>query len=124
MGRGWIAIVALALSAATAAPASASSIVYLKDGNVQLAAPDGSSVNQITTDGGWESPSQSDDGTIFAVKKGEEEGYPVRRIYTFDRAGNQIRPAVKSGYAHSSTFAGPIRAQSSPSGALLAYHYI
>src|SRR3954454_11076683 len=119
-----MAMSAVAAAAFAAAPAHASSIVYLKDGNVQLASPDGGSVKQITTGGDWESPSQSDDGTIFAVRKGEEKGYPVRRIYTFDRAGNQIRPAVKSGYTHSSTFAGPIRAQSSPSGSLLAYHYV
>jgi WD40-like Beta Propeller Repeat len=120
----FISLIAAAAAALAASPASASSLVYLKDGNVQLAAPDGSAARPITTGGGWESPSQSDDGTIFAVTKGEEEGYPVRRIHTFDRAGNELRPAVKSGYTHSSTFAGPIRAQASPSGALLAYHYI
>jgi hypothetical protein len=124
MGRSWIAIAALALSAGAAAPAHASSIVYLKEGDVQLAAPDGGSVEQITTGGGWESPSQSDAGTIFAVRKADENGYPVRRIYKFDRTGKQIGTAVKAGYTNSATFAGPIRAQSSPSGSLLAYHYL
>lgn len=117
------ALIALAATAATAAPAQASSIVYLKDGNVQLAAPDGSAARQITTGGDWESPSQADGGRIFAVKKGEENGYPVRRIYTFDRKGTLLGTPVKAGYTNSSTFIGPIRAQSNPSGSLLTYHY-
>ena len=48
--------------------ASADSIVYVKDGNVWLAAGDGGSQYQVTTDGTAEhpyrSPSQADDGTI------------------------------------------------------------
>ena len=64
--RGLVAAAAaLALSPALA---SADSIVYVKDANVWLAAGDGGSQYQVTTDGTAEhpyrSPSQADDGTI------------------------------------------------------------
>lgn len=121
--KTYIALVAAVGAALAAAPASASSLVYLKDGNVQLAAPDGSSARSVTTGGGWESPMQADDGTILTVKKGEENGYPVRRIYKFDRSGNPIGTPVKAGYTNSSTFIGPIRADVAPNGALISYHY-
>src|SRR3954454_5044024 len=120
-GAGFTA--ALVVSALAAAPAGASSIVYLKDGNVQLAAPDGGSAKQVTKVGGLESVTQSDDGTTFAIKKGEDNGYTVRRIYSFDRQGNLLRNPVKAGYTNASTFAGPIRAQASPDGSFIAYHY-
>src|SRR5215207_4570102 len=63
---------ALALSPAVA---SAESLVYVKDGNVWLAAGDGGSQYQVTMDGTderpYRSPSQADDGTI-AVGYGDE----------------------------------------------------
>jgi hypothetical protein len=61
-------VLLLAAAALTicAAQASADSIVYLKDGNVWLSAPDGSQARQLTTGGRWASPSQADDGTIVA----------------------------------------------------------
>ena len=66
---------ATAVLAFAPAAASADSIVFLKDYNVWLAAPDGSELTQVTTDGTYErpylSPSQADDGTI-AVAKGTE----------------------------------------------------
>src|SRR3954469_22354973 len=120
-----IALIAALAAAFIAAPATASgsSLVYLKDGNIQLAAPDGSGERPITSGGAWESPMQADAGTILAVKKGDENGYPVRRIYKFDRTGAPIGTPVKAGYTNSSTFAGPIRADVAPGGALVAYHY-
>src|SRR3954454_1981564 len=52
----------------TATAASADSIVYLKQGNVFLAHPDGTGEHQVTTDGAesvpYTSVSQADDGTI------------------------------------------------------------
>jgi WD40 repeat protein len=61
---------AVAISLSAAATASADSIVYLKDGNVFLAAPDGTTEHQVTTDGTesvpYTSVSQADDGTIVA----------------------------------------------------------
>lgn len=63
-----VATVALALPAA----AHADSIAYVKDHNVWVAAPDGSRQHQVTRDGttewGYASPSQADDGTILAAR--------------------------------------------------------
>lgn len=59
-----------AVAAVLPAAAQADSIVFIKDANVWLAAPDGSKLTQVTTDGTPEfpylSPSQADDGTIAA----------------------------------------------------------
>ena len=57
-----------------AAPAAASSIAYIKEGNVWLISPDGSRDRQVTTDAtdttAYNWPSQADDGTILA-KRGD-----------------------------------------------------
>lgn len=64
------ALAASALSLGLVSTASADSIVYVKDGNVWIAKPDGSSQYQVTRDGTtaqpYRSPSQADDGTIAA----------------------------------------------------------
>ena len=57
-------LLAFALSAA----ANADSIVYIDQGNVWSAQPDGSGKVQLTTGGGWHSPTQADDGTIAASR--------------------------------------------------------
>jgi hypothetical protein len=60
-------IAGLLLLAAPAA-AQADSIVYIDQGNVWSARPDGSAKVQLTTGGGWHSPTQADDGTVAAVQ--------------------------------------------------------
>jgi hypothetical protein len=58
-------------STANSADNGAGSIAYIKDGNVWLAAPDGSSAHPLTTDGeqnGYHDPSQAPDGTIYALQ--------------------------------------------------------
>src|SRR3954469_19301978 len=57
-------LAALALPAA----AHADSIVYIDQGNVWSASPDGARKVQLTTGGGWHSPTQADDGTVAAVQ--------------------------------------------------------
>jgi hypothetical protein len=63
-----------AAGALVALPATdwADSIVFVKDGDVWLANPDGSGQYQVTLDGTpndpHESPSQADDGTIVAIR--------------------------------------------------------
>ena len=51
----------------SAGPAIADSMVFIRDGNVWLANPDGSGQYQVTLDGTpdspYSSPSQADDGT-------------------------------------------------------------
>src|SRR4051812_18633821 len=50
------------------AVANADSIVYIDQGNVWSASPDGARKVQLTTGGQWHSPTQADDGTIAAVQ--------------------------------------------------------
>ena len=54
-----------------AAPALADSIAYVKDGDVWLAAPDGSRTLQVTHTGGYSYVSQADTGEMIALAPGE-----------------------------------------------------
>jgi hypothetical protein len=60
------------------------SLVYILDFNVWLAAPDGSGARSLTTDGGesipYHDPTQSDDGTVYALRGS-------RSLVRIDRAG-------------------------------------
>jgi len=100
--------------------AHADSIVYIRDGNVWSAAPDGTRAVQLTDGGQWHSPTQADDGTIAAVDgtgKGiailARDGRPLRTITTtFAKSGN------------GDTFApNPVQLALSPDGSKLAYSY-
>src|SRR5262249_22696948 len=62
-----ILLAALVAAGIAASPAAADSIVYVKQGNLYLTSPDGSQGYQVTSDGGYSSPSQADDGTIGAL---------------------------------------------------------
>src|SRR3954449_9387078 len=76
------------------AVANADSIVYIDQGNVWSASPDGARKVQLTTGGQWHSPTQADDGTIAAVQGTgpitvmARDGRPLRTITT---------PPAKSG---------------------------
>lgn len=63
-----LVLLASAVGLAVPSAAAADSLVFVKDGNVWLARPDGSGQYQVTSDGGYASPSQADDGTIVAAK--------------------------------------------------------
>ena len=91
-----ILLLAAAALAVCAAPASADSIVYLKDGNVWLSAPDGSQARQLTTGGRWASPSQADDGTIVAA-----DGDTIVRMSTRGLRPGRYRLSVKAAGARS-----------------------
>jgi hypothetical protein len=107
--------ISLSLFLALAAPAAADSIVYTKDANIWVARPDGSEARQITRDGGYQSPSQADDGTILAVR-GD-------KLYKFDRQGHQLAAfgSVLTGKPGSIGAVGPFDARISPDGTKLAY---
>jgi hypothetical protein len=123
--RAWMAAVAVALApVAGPADATASSLVYLKGGDVYLSAPDGSSAKRLTSGGGYESPSQADGGMIVAIKPGQENGVTVRRIHRMDRAGRPLGPPVATGPTNSATYSGPLSAEVAPDGSLLAYHFL
>ena len=108
----------LALAAAPAA--SADSIVFTKDANVWVAAPDGSGQRAVTTDGSaaapYSDPSQADDGTILARR-----GTQLLRI---DRQGNALGPAmptVMTSKPANVNAVGPFDPRISPDGTKVAY---
>ncbi len=112
-----VAVVALLVSAGSA---QASSLVYIKDYNIWLANPDGSEQRQLTTDGfkelPYESPSQSDDGTILAGRG--------LRFVKLDRQGNRIGsllPTILVGKPDNAYAIGPFDPKLSPDGHKLAY---
>lgn len=107
--------------AACAAPAAqADSIVFIDQGNVFSAHPDGSGKVQLTDGGRWHSPTQADDGTIAAV-----DG--TGPITVMSRDGKVLRtittPSAKSG--DGGTFAPrPVDLSFSPDGSKIAYSYV
>ena len=51
-----------------ASPAAADSILFVRDGNVWISTPDGTTERPLTAGGGFASPSMADDGTIVALR--------------------------------------------------------
>jgi hypothetical protein len=87
-------VVAISFGAIAPPPARAQtpgSIVYILDGNVWLASPDGSTNRQITTDGTmddpYRDPTQSDTGSIFALRHHAS-------LHQLGRDGRQLAPPV------------------------------
>jgi hypothetical protein len=122
MSRNALAAVAAgaALAGAAASPAMADSIVYVKNHNVWVMAPDGSKQRQVTRDGTagapYVSPSQADNGRIAAGK-----GYA---IVVVDRKGKRLSRFVprnlKDSTGHS-TAGQPTRVALSPDAKRIAY---
>jgi hypothetical protein len=113
------AAAALALSPAVA---SADSIVYVKGGNVWLAAGDGGSQYQVTTDGTAEhpyrSPSQADDGTI-AVGYGDE----ILRMRQNGQVLNRLDPPTLMNSVSHPMDGVPVDVAISPDGTKVAYSF-
>ncbi|HEX8206019.1 MAG TPA: hypothetical protein VF587_08180, partial [Solirubrobacteraceae bacterium] len=107
-----------------AAPAAADgSLSFVKDGNVFVSAPDGSGAKQLTTDGGYESPSQADDGTVVAARQTQEGERTPRRLHRMDRDGQLLNPPVVTVPVDNSYYIGPLQPKVSPDGRYVAYHY-
>ena len=105
----------LLLALLAPAAASADSIVYTKNHDVWLARPDGSAARQLTRDGGYQSPTQSNDGTIL-VQRGT-------RFIRMDRAGRTLATlnSVMTGLPLGVSAVGPFDPRISPDGTKLAY---
>ena len=105
--------------AATAAPAMAGSIAYIKDGNVWLSTDDGSRQFQVTTRGGYMDVSQADDGTMVALTG--------VRLHKLDRLGNVLAdfdtPVSDTRPPGERVFWGPFDPAISPDGQKVAYIY-
>lgn len=104
-------------TATLAAPASADSIAYVKDGNVWLMTPDGSKKQAVTTAGGYSTASQSDDGKIIALHG--------KRFHLLSRWGDVLADfsPVADGTAGSITLTGPFDPAISPDGSKVAYGF-
>ncbi len=116
------AAAATAVALAAAPAASAESIVFVKDGNVWLTAPDGSRQHQVTADGTAESPyrspSQADDGTI-AVSHGQL----IKRIQQNGRVINTIDPPALVDSTSRPVDGVPVAVAISPDGSKIAYSF-
>jgi hypothetical protein len=105
--------------AATAAPAMAGSIAYIKDGDVWLSTDDGGRQFQVTTRGGYMDVSQADDGTMIALTG--------VRLHKLDRLGNVLAdfdtPVSDTRPPGERVFYGPFDPAISPDGQKVAYIY-
>jgi len=109
-------LAALALPAV----ASADSILYIDQGNVWSATPDGSRKVQLTTGGSWHSPTQADNGTIAAV----QGTGPIQVMARDGRPLHTITTDVAKS-ADGGTFApNPVQLSFSPDGTKIAYAYV
>lgn len=118
---GTIAATGVALLLAVGA-ASADSIAYVKGGDVWLSTPDGARQYQVTTDGGYSTVSQADNGRIAALRGDRivtlnPDGSPVR-------ADGTTRFEVRTPHSYTmpgTTFRGPFDPAISPDGMKIAY---
>jgi PKD domain-containing protein len=90
----WLGAALFAIPVATAA---ADSIVYVKDGNVWIAAPDGSAARPFTlSPQHWAWPSEADDGTVVAAGGDGHGPYgdAASDLYRFSGDGNEIGDGI------------------------------
>jgi hypothetical protein len=97
------------------AAAQADSIVYMKGGDAWVARPDGTSARPLTSGGGYQSPTQADDGTILV-----QRGTQFQRL---DRSGRVLSTvnSVLTGKPAGINAVGPFDPVISPDGTKLAY---
>ena len=108
------------MAAAAVAPAAADSLTFIKNNNIWLANPDGSGQYQVTFDGTaaspYEYPSQSDAGTIVAIRRTAGQR---PRIYRMSQSGRLLNAPINT----PAPGTGAMDAKVSPNGALVAYWF-
>src|SRR4051794_1267058 len=111
------AALGVAIAAGFAGSAHASSLVYVKNGDVWSSSPDGAQQVQISHGGGYAEPSQADDGTIVATRA---DG----RLYRLDRRGALLNEPVATWLAGGAPgFSGPSKPVVSLDGSKVAYSW-
>jgi len=109
------------LALASAAPAAADSLVFVRDNNVWLSNPDGSGQYQVTLDGTaaspYESPSQANDGTVLALRAPAGGRNQLWRMTQSGRLLNAPANTPAPG-------TGAIDTRISPDGRLAAYWFV
>jgi len=108
-----ILLLLVAVTLAIPRSASADSVIYVKDGDVWLAEPDGSDRFRVTSNGGYSYASQSENGVIVAARD--------NRIHRLSRTGTVQAdlPTIVQG----SEWHGPYEPQISPDGKTVAYEF-
>jgi WD40-like Beta Propeller Repeat len=106
-----IALLLLALPAS----AGADSILFVRDGDVWISTPDGTTERPLTAGGGYASPSMADDGTIVALR-----GSSFARLRPDGAAIGAPVQAVGGDWLVAS---GPYDARVSPDGLKIAYWF-
>jgi hypothetical protein len=112
---------ALVLALVGAGSAHAESIVYVSDGDLWLT--DVQRTVRLTNVGGFESPSQDSSGRIVAVQRLDEGEYTNRYVVRMNSSGRLLNDPVRAGQHNNSFFIGPLGAEVSPGGDLVAYHH-
>lgn len=118
-GGAGVAVGAVSERETSAAPAAAAgSILYLKGGRLWAASPDGRVNRRIRHGGTFTSASQSNNGTIVALRG--------INLYRLDRRGRLLnRPFTTAFRTHRAlpAFNGPFSPEISPDGTKVAYTY-
>jgi hypothetical protein len=116
-----LAVIACGVALAAAPPATADSLVFIRDNNVWLSNPDGSGQYQVTLDGTasspYESPSQSDGGVVMAVR---QPPGGRRQLVRMSQSGALLNAPINT----PAPGTGAIDARISPDGALVAYWFV
>ena len=114
------ALACVAMAVAAVAPAAADSLTFIKNNNIWLANPDGSGQYQVTFDGTagtpYEYPSQSDAGTIVAIRRTAGQR---PQLYRMSQSGRLLNAPINT----PAPGTGAMDAKVSPNGALVAYWF-
>lgn len=108
-----ILVVLAAVALAIPRAASADSVVYVKDGDVWVAEPDGGNQYRVTSTGGYSYASQSDNGVIVAASENQ-----IHRLSRTGTVQAKLPTIVQGAEWH-----GPYEPQISPDGKTVAYEF-